>query len=70
MQPGNLGWGNFFCLHQDEHVVEQPMMCFMKGQVGMQVSPLQKLLLAPVDFPAVSLNLAGITACYDNISQR
>lgn len=46
------------------------MMCFMKGQVGMQVSPLHKLLLASADFPAVSLNLAGITACHDNISQR
>lgn len=45
------------------------MMNFMKGLVSMQVSPLHKLL-ASVDFPALSLNLAGISACYDSISQR
>lgn len=45
------------------------MTYFMKGLVDMQVSPLHKLL-ASDDFPAVSLNLAGIIACYDNISQR
>lgn len=46
------------------------MMYLMKGLIGMQVSPLHQLLLTSVDFHAVSLNLAGITACYDNISQR
>lgn len=42
----------------------------MIGLVGMQVSPLHRLLSDSIGFPVVPLNLAGITVCVMIASAR
>lgn len=46
------------------------MMYFMVSLVGMQVSPLHRIILVSVGFPVAPLNLAGITVCVMIASAR